>query len=66
MAILKFALRRNLIYPVQHIIWSFARKLLTIFIKAYFNFSSSLIFTPLMFLGELFGGTVFYFYQKKL
>ena len=64
MAILKFALRRNLIYPVQHILWSFARQLLTMFMKSYFKFSSSLIFTPLMFLGELFGGTIFYFYQK--
>ena len=66
MAILKFALRKNLIYPVQHILWSFVRQLLTIFMKSHFNFSSSLIFTPLMFLGELFGGTIFYFYQKNV
>ena len=66
MAILKFALRRNLIYPVQHILWCFARQLLTIYMNSHFDFSSSLIFTPLMFLGELFGGTIFYFYQKTV
>ena len=65
MAIIKFTLRRNLIYPLQHIIWNFVRNLLTIFIKYFFNFGDSLLYSPLMFLGELFGGIIIYFYQRK-
>ena len=65
MAILKFALRRNLIYPLQHILWNFVRQLLTMLINHLFKFSDSLLYSPLMFLGELFGGLIIYFYQKK-
>ena len=65
MAIIKFALSRNLIYPLQHIIWNLIRHLLTMFIKHLFKFSDSLIYSPLMFLGELLGGAIIYFYQKR-
>ena len=66
MAKIKFAIRRNLIYPIQHIIWNFARQVLTMILGQFFDFSGSLIFSPLMFLGELFGGAAIYFYQKKI
>ena len=62
---IKFALRHNLIYPFQLIIWNFIRLLLTELIKKKFFFSNSLLYTFLMFLGELFAGIIFYFYQKQ-
>ena len=62
---LKFALRRNLIYPFQLIIWNLLRQIETIIIKDYFNFSNSLIFTPIMYIGEIFGGAIVFYYQKK-
>ena len=65
MAIIKFAIRRNLIYPLQLIIWNLVRNLLTMFIKYLFDFSDSLVYSPLMFLGELIGGGIIYIYQKK-
>ena len=65
MAIIKFALRRNLIYPLQDMIWNLVRNLLTMFIKYLFDFKDSLLYTPLMFFGELSGGGIIYLYQKK-
>ena len=62
---IKFALRHNLIYPFQLIIWNFIRLLLTELIKKKFFFSNSLLYTFLMFLGELIAGIIFYFYQKR-
>ena len=66
MAKMKLAIRRNLIYLIQHIIWSFARQVLTWILGEYFKFGSSLVFSPLMFLGETLGGAIIYFYQKKI
>ena len=65
MSKIKFALRHNLIYPLKYIIWSFSRNILTIIIKHVFNFRDSLFYIPIMYLGELLGGTIFYLYQKK-
>ena len=62
---IKFALRRNLIYPLQLLLYTFARVVLTWILSSSFNFSASLIFSPLMFLGECSGGAIFYFYLKK-
>ena len=62
---IKFALRRNLIYPFQLIIWNLIRQILMEIIKKIFFFSNSLLYTFLMFLGELFAGAIFYLYQKK-
>ena len=62
---IKFALRPNLIYPLQLIIWNLLRKIETILISYLFNFSDSLIYTPLMFLGEFLSGLVIFLYQKK-
>ena len=63
---IKFALRRNLIYPLQLIIWNLVRKLETILIGFLFNFSDSLFYTPLMFIGEFLSGLLIYLYQKKI
>ena len=62
---IKFALRRNLIYPLQLIIWNLARKLETMLIGFLFNFGNSLFYTPLMFIGEFLSGLFIYLYQKK-
>ena len=61
---IKFALRRNLIYPLQLLIWNALRDTECILISYYFSLDSLLIYTPLMFLGELFGGLIFYLYQN--
>ena len=62
---IKFALRPNLIYPLQLIIWNLLRKLETMLINYLFNFSDSLVYTPLMFIGEFVSGLAIYLYQKK-
>ena len=56
--IIKFAWRHNLIYPIQLLIWTFLRKIDTILLDNLFGFSISILFTLLMFLGELFGGLI--------
>ena len=61
---IKFALRRNLIYPLQLIIWNLVRKLETMLISYLFKFND-LIYTPLMFIGEFLSGLLIYFYQKR-
>ena len=60
---IKIALRRNLIYPIYLIFWAFLRKIVSILISKLFNFSGSVIYTFLMFLGELIGGFVTFMYQ---
>ena len=62
---IKFALRRNLIYVLQCIIWSFLRNLLVMLMNMFFNFSRSYMFTQLMFLGEFLAGLIMYFSQRK-
>jgi hypothetical protein len=62
---MKFALRRNLIYPFQLIIWNTLRKLEMILINHLFEFDNSLIYTTFMFLGEFFSGFLIYLYQQK-
>ena len=60
---IKLSLRPNLIYPLFLIIWAFLRKLIAILISILFEFYSSLLFTFLMFFGEIIGGLIFYLYQ---
>ena len=62
---IKFALRPNLIYPLQLIIWNLIRRLETMLIGYLFNFSDSLFYTPLMFIGEFVSGLIIYLYQQK-
>ena len=61
---IKFALRRNLIYPLQLIIWHFLRNVETILIGHFFNFKNSQIYTSIMFIGEFVSGLIIYLYQK--
>ena len=61
---LKFALRRNLRYPLQLLIWNTLRDIENILIKKIFKFKNLEISTQLMFLGELIDGLIFYLYNK--
>ena len=63
---IKFAFRRNLIYPFQHIFWSFAREILSIVIKKAIKFKNPYIYMPIMFFGEFFVGIIIYIYEKKV
>ncbi len=62
---IKFAWRRNLIYPLQLIIWHLSRNIETKLISYLFNFSGSLTYTPLMFLGEFISGLLLFVYQNR-
>ena len=62
---IKFALRRNLIYPLQLIIYNLLRAMETILINYLFKFSNSLAFTAIMFIGEFLAGLSVYLYQKN-
>ena len=62
---MKFALRRNLIYPFQLLIFNVLRDTESTLISTFFNFSNPLIYTPLMFLGEFSAGIIIYSYHKK-
>ena len=62
---IKFALRRNLIYPLQLIIWHLLRKFEMMLITYLFNFTNSLVYIQLMFVGEFFAGLIVHSYQNK-
>ena len=62
---IKFALRRNLIYPLQLLIYNLLRNLETKLIAHLFEFRDSLVFTPIMFIGEFLVGLLVYKYQKN-
>ena len=62
---IKVALRRNLIYPLFLLIWKVSRDAEIYLIEKIFNFNDSLIYTPIMFLGELFCGFFFFSIRKK-
>ena len=63
--VIKLAWRHNLIYPIQLLLWTILRKINTFVLDKQFNFSKSVIFTLLMFLGEFFFGLILYLYQKR-
>ena len=63
--IIKFTWRRNLIYPIQMMIWTFLRRIDTFILDKVYSFSKSELFTFLMFLGEFFSGIILYIYQKR-
>ena len=63
---IKFALRRNLRYPLQLLIWNTIRDIEKFLIKIFFDFNNSEIFCLLMFLGELIAGLIFYLYNQKI
>ena len=62
---IKFALRRNLIYPLQLLIFNVVRDVEKILIELFLDDTVSLIYTPLMFLGEFFSGLIIYYYQRQ-
>ena len=62
---IKFALRPNLIYILQLIIWNVLRKIDRIIMNELFDFDRSALFVSLMFLGEFLFGLVIYLYQKR-
>ena len=63
---IKFALRRNLIYPLQYIIWSFVREVVHMIINTIIKYEEPYILLPLMFLGEILGGAIIYCYERKI
>ena len=62
--LIKFALRHNLIYPLQLIIYQFLREGMLVLIDIIFGFKNSSAYTPIVFLAELLGGLTFYLLQK--
>ena len=61
---IKFALRKNLKYPFQ-LLWNIVRNIETILISELFNYDGSLLYTPIMFLGEFSAGLIIYIYEKQ-
>ena len=61
---MKFAVRHNMIYPLQLLIFNFARDTESTLISKLLKFEGDLIFTPVMFLGEFFAGLIIFSYQK--
>ena len=62
---MKLAWRHNLIYPSGLPIWILLRRIVTLVLDKYFNFSKNLLFTLLMFISEISSGLIIYFYQKS-
>ena len=61
---IKIALRNNLKYPLQLLIFNVLRDTENKILIYYYEFDS-LIFMPLMFLGEFFAGLIIFSYQRK-
>lgn len=62
---IKFVFRQNLKYPLQLLIWNILRDIECYLISYFYSFEDSLIYTPLMFLGEFSTGLIINQYQKK-
>ena len=62
---MKVEVRPNLKYPLQLLLYNELRNIESILVNKLLKFSNSLVFTPLMFLGEFLSGLIIYFYQKK-
>ena len=60
---IKFKLRRNLIYLFIYYISWYIRKIVTLIFENTCNFYPSFIFLFLMTLGEIFGGLTIFLYQ---
>ena len=63
--VIRFTWRHNLIYPIQVLIWTFFRYVDIVLLEKIFNFSTTFLFTLLMFLGQFFTSLILYFYQKS-
>ena len=64
--IIRFTARPNLKYPLQAIIYFAIRNIESNLISQFLKFSDQLLFTNIMFIGELFAGLIVYLYQKKI
>ena len=62
--LIKFAFRRNLIYPLQLLLWNFLRDIESALINYFYNVNGFSIYTSLMFLGEFLAGLIFYLYLR--
>ena len=62
---IKFRLRKNLVYLLIYYISWYLRRMVNIAIKFLFNFHPTYILLYLMTLGEIIGGSSIFFYQKK-
>ena len=62
---IKFAFRRNLIFPLQLLLWNFLRDTESSLISYFFEVNNFLLYTGLMFAGEFVAGLIFYLYQEK-
>ena len=60
---IKFAFRRNLIYPGQLILYHFLCYVVVDLIANIFDFENSLAYTPIVFTAEFLGGLTFYLLQ---
>jgi len=63
---IKAAIRPNLKYPLQLLLYNELRNIETILVYKLLKFGDSLVFTPLMFLGEFLSGLIIYLYQNKI
>ena len=61
---IKFSTRRNLIYVLILLLTYAIRKIVLILISSYFQFTNSILYTALMFIGLLFTGIIIFIYQK--
>ena len=62
---IKISFRKNLIYLLFLIIPYFLRRTLLIIINKIFGLNNSLIFCMLMFIGEIAGGLLIFYYQRN-
>ena len=63
---IKAATRPNLRYPLQLLLYKELRNIESILINRLLKFDDALLFTFLMFLGELLSGLIIYLYQIKI
>ena len=61
---MQFTWRHNLMYPSLLIIWTLLRKINILILDKGFGFSKNVLFTLLMFIGEIFAGLLLSLYQK--
>jgi len=62
--LIKFALRHNLIYPFQLILYQFLRHIVVWLLSKKFGFKNSSAYTSILFSAEFLGGLTFYLLQK--
>ena len=62
---IRFAVRPNLKYPLQLLLYNELRNIESILLNKLLKFDSSLVYSPLMFIGEFLSGLIIFSYQKK-